>query len=332
MTGRAVDDSTFFSPTRKAVGTAAACALLLVGCSAPRNGAARSTTTAAGATTTTVSATTAVTGSPAPTPLPATYTDAPVGAPGYALVVNPGPTGSGAMGGIAVYQYQDGKEVGFFSFYGKSTSPAPFTMNIKGDPAATTAVSRVIATPTSSITIENCARLFSPSVPNGANGEAEPPAPGSCTFTYKLAPGPPRTTPTVTTNLTATPADKSGLLDAYLFQNGWQTQYTSDITLRPGTTYLAYDPQTGLNWGLAQFAYSGPASGAAGAPDVAMQDGGDIGFFYQIPIPGQLPSGDDGWVMVGIGGEPNCLARSIFPSTVVGLWGLTDSPACSTQG
>jgi hypothetical protein len=233
------------------------------------------------------------------------------------------------MGGIAVYQYQDGKEVAFFSFHGRANSEAPFRLSLQGDRAASSATAQV--TRAATIIIQDCGRLFSPAVPNGVTGEAEVPAPSSCTFSYKLAPSEPRSDPTVVTNLTATPAIKSGLLYAYLFHNGWQAQYGSEISLDPGTTYVAYDPQTGLNWSYATFGYSGPASEASGSPDVAMQDGGDTGFFYQIPDPRALPSADDGWVMVGGAGEPRCLAQSFVPVPVISIWGLVDPPACSPQ-
>jgi hypothetical protein len=272
--------------------------------------------------------TTPTTGAQTPTLYAATYTDSPLGQPGYALVVNPGSTGRGTMGGIAVYQYQDGKEVAFFSFHGRASSLAPFTLSIKGDRAASSATAQVTVAPT--IIIENCGRLFSPAVSNAAEGEAVPSAPPSCTFSYKLAPSLPPSQPTVATNLTATPAINAGLLHEYLVQNGWLAQYGSDISLDPGTTYVAYDPQTGLNWAYATFHYTGPDTDSSGSPDVAMQDGGDEGFFYQIPNPKALPSNDDGWVMVGVAGEPRCLAQSVIPSPVISLWGLVDPPECSS--
>jgi hypothetical protein len=263
---------------------------------------------------------------------PATYTDSPQGQPGYALVVNPGPAGSGSLGGVAVFQYQDGKEAGYFSFSGQAASSAPFTLNIKGDPAATTVTARLTSSSTnaSTITIEDCDRLFSPAVVNGAEGEADPPAPLSCTFSYKLAPGPARPTESGATNLNATAAINSGLVTTYLAQHGWQTEYGSDISLSPGSTYLAYDPQTGLDWADASFTYHGPETDTSNSPDVAMQDGGGTGIFYQIPGPGALPSPGDGWVMVAVIGEPPCWSRSIIPESVIRLWGLVDPPDCSS--
>jgi hypothetical protein len=214
-----------------------------------------------------------------------------------------------SMGGLAVFQYQDGKEAAYFSFYGTAMSSAPFALQIKGDRAATTAMTEVS---TSSITIENCSELFSPVVPNAADGAGEPPAPGSCLFTYKLAPGPAREKPVVTTNLVATPAMKSDLLTVYLQDHGWQSQYASEISVRPGTTYVGYDPQTGLDWALADFDYTGPANDVSGSPSVAMQDGGNTGIFYEIPVPGALPS-YNGWAMVSSLGVPACFSSSVLP-------------------
>jgi hypothetical protein len=264
----------------------------------------------------------------------ATYTDSPRAEPGYALVVSPGPAGSDTVGGVAVFQYQDGKEAGYFTFSGRLDSSAPFTLTIKGDRAATTATALVSAPAgmSAGITIENCDRLFAPAVVSAANGEAIPPAPASCTFTYKLAPAARPSEPSVVTNLTATPTINSGLLASYLDDHGWQAQYGSNITLVPGTTYLAYDPETGVDWAFASFTYSGPESGASDAPDVAMQDGGDTGIFYMIPLPGTVPAADSGWVMVGEAGEPRCLSVSLLPAAVSGLWGLVDPPECTSAG
>jgi hypothetical protein len=233
---------------------------------------------------------------------------------------------------VAVFEYQDGKEAGYFSFSGRATSLAPFTLSIKGDSAATTATAQLTsnATTASTITIEDCDRLFSPAVVNGADGEATPPAPASCTFSYKLAPGPARPAQSGATNLTATVAINSGLVATYLAQHGWQTEYGSDISLRTGSTYLAYDPGTGLDWALATFSDSGPATDTPNSPGVVMQDGGETGIFYQIPLPGALPSATGGWVMLGSIGEPPCYSRSIIPLSVVRLWGLVDPPECSS--
>jgi len=63
-----------------------------------------------------------------------------------------------------------------------------------------------------------------------------------------------------------------------------------------------------------------------------MQDGGETGIFYQIPIAGALPSADDGWVMVGNGGEPRCLSVTVLPWAVTALWGLADPPDCTSSG
>jgi hypothetical protein len=95
---------------------------------------------------------------------------------------------------------------------------------------------------------------------------------------------------------------------------------------------VAYDPQTGLNWAFASFTYSGPATTAGNSPSVAMQDGGDTGYFYRIPITGGVPSADDGWVMLGSQGVPPCYSRSIVPSSVIHLWGLVDSTGCAAPG
>jgi hypothetical protein len=304
---------------------ALACGLLLTGCAGSPKEAGRHTTTAPSTTS----------GSPqAPTVEPATYTDTPAGQPGYALVVNPGPAGSDTLGGVAVFANQDGKEAGYFSFSGRAASPAPFTLTIKGDPAATTATAQVTtaATTASTITIEDCDRLFSPAVVDGAEGEANPPAPVSCTFSDKLAPGPPRPAGSAATNLAATAAINNGLVDTYLAEHGWQALYGSDISLVPGSTYLAYDPQTGLDWAFATFTYRGPDTDTSNSPDVAMQDGGEIGIFYLVPVPGAVPSAGDGWVMVGIAGEPPCYSRMIMPSSVIRLWGLVDPPDCTASG
>src|SRR5580658_7881664 len=194
--------------------------MLLAGCSGSPKGPGPDTTTTPPTTPPTTRPSTPPTTGPsttsggsAATVYPATYTDSPQGQPGYALVVNPGPAGSGSLGGVAVFQYQDGKEAGYFSFSGQAASSAPFTLNIKGDPAAST------------VTIEDCDRLFSPAVVNGAEGEADPPAPLSCTFSYKLAPGPARPTESGATNLNATAAINSGLVTTYLAQHGWQAEY-----------------------------------------------------------------------------------------------------------
>jgi hypothetical protein len=314
-----------------APGAALACVLLLAGCSGSPKEAGPPTTHASPTTTPTSAPSTTSGSSPVPTLYPTTYTDTPAGQPGYALVVNPGPAGGDALGGVAVFQYQDGKEAGYFSFSGRVASPAPFTLTIKGDQAATTATARVTAASTtaSTITIDDCDRLFSPAVTNGADGEATPPAPASCTFSYKLAPGPSRPAPSGASNLTATTAVNSGLVATYLAQHGWQTQYGSDISLRTGSTYLAYDPGTGLDWAYATFSDNGPATDTAGSPGVVMQDGGETGIFYQLPVAGAPPSADDGWVMVGSIGAPPCYSRSIIPLAVVHLWGLVDPPDCS---
>jgi len=324
------DTTTRPFPGTALLGAALACGLLVAGCGgtsprgAPRRGGAASTTSTGPAATTTPGST------KAPAVYAATYTDAPVGQPGYALVVNPGPAGSDTLGGVAVFQYQDGKEAAYFSFSGRAASPAPFTLTLKGDRATTKATAEV--TVSDSIIIENCAALLSPAVVNGADDEDSPPAPASCTFTYKLAPGPPRSTPAVTTNLTATAVVNSGLLAAYLFDHGWQTTYGSDISLVPGTTYLAYDPATGLDWAYATFTYRGPQTDTSGSPDVAMQDGGEAAIFYQIPGPATASSADDGWVMVGSAGEPRCFAETVVPRSVTSLWGFVDPPACTSTG
>jgi hypothetical protein len=319
---------------RSAPGVALALFVLLAGCAGSPKGAGPATTEAPTSTSTTTAPTTTSAASEAPAVYPTTYTDSPEGQPGYALVVNPGPAGSGSLGGVAVFQYQDGKEAGYFSFSGRAVSSAPFTLSIKGDPAATTATAQLTSASTtetaSTITIENCDRLFSPAVVNGADGEADPPAPMSCTFSYKLAPGPARPTQSGATNLTATAAINRGLVTTYLAQHGWQTTYGSDISLVPESTYLAYDPQTGLDWADARFTYKGPETDTSNSPDVAMQDGGEIGIFYRIPVAGALPSAGDGWVMLGVIGEPPCWSRSIVPLSVIGLWGLVDPPDCSS--
>jgi hypothetical protein len=263
----------------------------------------------------------------APTALAADYADTASGS-GYALIVNPGPVGSGLIGGLAVYQYQDGNDAAYFSFYGRAVSAAPFAVAIKGERHATTATLQVA--PTGSwITIANCAQLFSPVV--GVQAFPEPPAPASCTFSYNLAPGPTRTQPAVTTNLLATSAINSDLVNTYLSWNGWQSEYASDITLQPGSTDIGYDPQTGLDWAFATFAYSGPSTSTTGSPGIVMQDGGDTGLFFQIPIQDALPS-YDGWTMVGNVVIPGCYSQTTLPSSLMHLWNLTDSPACSGQG
>ena len=277
--------------------------------------------------------TTTPSGAPsAPTPFPDTYTDAPRGEPGYALVVVPGADGSGIMGGVAVYQYQDGEEAAYFSFYGRATSSAPFTLTLKGDRSATTATAQVTETPNPSITLDDCSALLTPVVGGPAFGETEPAAASSCVFTYKLAPGGPRSVAGAATNMTADAATKSDLLTAYLDVHEWQSQYASDIALHPGATYLAYDPDTGLDWAVASFDYNGPADDAAGSPPVAMQDGGNTGIFYQVPpVAGSLPS-YDGWVMVGSLGVPACYSKTVIPSAVLSVWGLRDNPYCASEG
>jgi hypothetical protein len=324
-------------PVKRALVVAlACCSLMVAGCSTSHGGAApKRHTPSPPSSTSSPSSSTSVPTS-APTALPATYEDTPRGQPGYALVVNPGPAGSGIVGGVAVYQFQNGTQSAYFSFYGRAVSAAPFPVDIKGDRATDSATFQVTPASNSSITIENCAQLFSPAIDEPVPAGAEPPLPASCTFTYNLAPGPPRTTPTVTTNMAATPAIKAGLLSAYLLENGWQqTPYASEISLQPGSTYVAYDPETGLDWAYATFEYSGngaDASSGTNPPDVAMQDGGDEGFFYQIPLPGVAPTPDDYWVMVGILGLPSCFSQTSIPSSVLQIWGLSDSPGCTTQG
>jgi hypothetical protein len=263
----------------------------------------------------------------APTALAADYADTTSG-PGYALIVNPGPAGSGILGGLAVYQYQDGREAAYFSFYGRAVSTAPFQVAIKGEMQTATATFQVAPTG-SSITVENCAQLFSPVV--GVLALSAPPAPASCTFSYNLAPQSPRTQPAVATDLLATSTIKSDLVNAYLLEYGWQAQYSSDITLKPGSTYVGYDPQTGLDWAFASFVYSGPSASATGSPGIVMQDGGDTGLFFQIPIQNALPS-YDGWTMVGLVVIPGCYSQTTLPSSLMHLWNLADSPACTGQG
>jgi hypothetical protein len=267
--------------------------------------------------------------SSAPTAVAATYTDAANGRPGYALVVNPGPAGSGILGGLAVYQYADGAQTAYFSFYGKATSMAPFSVRLQGDRSAGSATVRVRPSSSSSITIDNCARLFSPVVPNDVPNTVQPPAPGTCTFTYKLAPGPPRTQPAVTTDLTATAATQRGLLTSYLQQNNWQSDYARYISTAPHGTYVAYDPETGLDWAYATFTYDGPVTTAGGTPSVAMQDGGNEAYFYRIPVPGALPSAGGSWVMVESGGLSDCYSLSVVPRSVLQVWGLRDGPVCA---
>jgi hypothetical protein len=312
-----------------APGAALALLVLLAGCAGSPKEAGTDTTGAPSSTSVTTEPSTTAGPSGAPTLNAATYTDSPAGQPGYALVVNPGPTGSGTMGGVAVFQYQDGKEAGYFTFSGRAASLAPFTLSIKGDRAATTATAQV--TRAATITIEDCDRLFSPAVSNGADGEATAPTPASCTFSYKLAPGPSRPAQSGATNLAATAALNSGLVSTYLTDHGWQAQYGSDISLRTGSTFLAYDPGTGLDWAYATFSDNGPATDTPDSPGVGMQDGGETGIFYQIPIAGALPSPDDGWVMVGNIGEPPCYSRSVIPLSVVRLWGLVDPPDCTAS-
>jgi len=314
-------------------GAAVALLVLLAGCAGSPKNAGPDTTTAPSTTRPSAAPSTTSGQSQAPTVYPTTYTDSPAGQPGYALVVNPGPVGSDSFGGVAVFQYQDGKEAGYFSFSGRAASPAPFTLSIKGDPAATTGTAQLstASTTASTITIEDCERLFSPAVVNGADGESTPPAPVSCTFGYKLAPGPARPAQSGATDLTATAAINSGLVTTYLAQHGWQTTYGSDISVRAGSTYLAYDPGTGLDWAYATFTDSGPATDTPGSPGVVMQDGGETGIFYQIPVAGALPSPGDGWVMVGSGSEPPCYSRSIIPLSVIRLWGLVDPPDCTAS-
>ena len=134
------------------------------------------------------------------------------------------------------------------------------------------------------------------------------------------------------TNMTADAATKSDLLTAYLDVHEWQSQYASDIALHPGATYLAYDPDTGLDWAVASFDYNGAADDAAGSPPVAMQDGGNTGIFYQVPpVAGSLPS-YDGWVMVGSLGVPACYSKTVIPSAVLSVWGLRDNPYCASEG
>src|ERR1700722_10756606 len=314
------------------MGSIVLCLLLLAGCStSPKSSVTSekgSTTTSTGGsdTPTTQSGGTTTTHPPSPALYAATYTDTPRGQPGYALVVNPGL--EGAFGGLAVYQYQDGKEAAFFSFDGSASSGTPFTLNIKGDPAATTAQAEVTS---SAITIEDCAQLFAPAVPERAKEENSPPAPASCDFSYKLAPSAARPSSGTPENLTASADTKTGLLDAFLFENGWRADYSAYISLGKGTTYVAYDPATGVNWAYASFDYTGggPNPDGSGSPGVGMQDGGNIGFFYQIPGQGASSSADDGWVMVGIGGEPVCFSHTILPSDVISLWGLSDNPDCT---
>ena len=326
--------STFGKP-RDAWAAAIACSLIVAGCSHVRTSAVSATTTTGSATATAGSATKPTTPPPTtpapasqgPRPVGGTFGDTPTGRPGYALVVDPGPTGSDSFGGVAVYQYQDGKQLGYFSFHGSAASGGAIALSIQGDPSGTTAMAQV-TTPTT-ITIENCGLLFAAPVDNAVNGAAMPPAPSSCTFTEGLAPQtPPRSA--VTTNLTATTAIKGALLGAYLFQTGWQSQYGSDIALHPGTTYVAYDSLTGLNWALATFDYNGAGPSGSNGPGVDMQDGGNTGYFYQIPGSGSPSSPATGWVKIGNAGTPFCISHSFVPSDVIAMWGLSDDPHCAT--
>ncbi len=305
--------------------------IALAGCGGSPQAATHATsttaTTAPGGTT---PSTAAPPSGPAPTVFPTVYTDAPSGQPGYALVVRPGASGSGTLGGIAVFQYEDGKEAAYFSFHGRATSSAPFPLTLKGDPAATTAMAQVSSS--SSITLRNCASLFSPAVSPQTGGLAEPPAPLSCTFTYKLAPGPPPTPQAAATSITATSAITSDLLSAYLAGHGWQSFYASDIFVQPGSAHLAYDPQTGLDWALATFTYSGPPTTAPDQPSAAMQDWGNTGIFYEIPSTQGSPSSSNGWAMVTEPGALPCYSTTVLPSDVLSLWGLSDASACASKG
>ena len=257
------------------------------------------------------------------------YTDAPRGQPGYALIAIRDRAVSSAVWPSS--STRTARKRPSSRSTGKAVSTAPFTLSIKGDRAANAAQAQVMSG--SVITIQNCAQLFAPAVPVRASGDDNPPAPASCEFGYKLAPGAPRQTSGTPTNLTASPDIKNGLLNAFLFETGFQSQYSADISLGQGTTYVAYDPTSGLDWAYASFDYNGggPDPDGSGSPGVGeCRAGATPDYFYQIPGPGASFSPDDGWVMVGIAGEPICFSRSVLPTDVVTLWGLSDNPSCTS--
>jgi hypothetical protein len=127
----------------------------------------------------------------------------------------------------------------------------------------------------------------------------------------------------------ATAAIQHDLLTTYLRQQGWQSDYAPSISTAPHGTYVAYDPETGLDWAYAAFTYDGPVTTAGSSPSVAMQDGGNEAYFYRIPVPGALPSAGDGWVMMEAGSFSDCSSLSVVPRAVLRVWGLLRGPVCA---
>ena len=116
-------------------------------------------------------------------------------------------------------------------------------------------------------------------------------------------------------DLPATEADKAALVAAFV---AFTHDPASDIEgTEPGSVYYAYLPSTRAYWALARFL---PSATASQNSLVSLQDGGNIGIFSR--------QAGGGWTMLSIGGEPFCPTKSVIPSSVQGLWGLTEPGTC----
>jgi len=293
-----------------------ACAALLAACSSsPAHKTSPPTTKKAA----TPKVTTPPTSTPQVASVPsAFYTNVTAGQPGYGLEVQGGPPGSSKIGGVALFTYQDGKQVAAFSFSGHATMGAPFAVALKGFGGTSTATMSFTQNPEVAITLDNCAALFSAL-------QALPP-PSSCVFTYKFAPTSPGSTASTPSNIALSPSDLNNLASAYLTANGWTSIATpSQISTPTDATYAGYDPGTGLDWAFATYTYTGPMP-MPNQMAIGMQDGGSDGIFYRVA--NETNGQNGGWIMVEPGAVPLCFSLTVLPSSLVGLWGITSPQAC----
>ncbi len=298
-----------------------ACAALLAACSSsPAHKTAPPTTTKkARPQVTTPKVTTSPTSTPQVASVPsAFYTNVPAGQPGFGLEIQGGPPGSSKIGGVALYTYQDGKQLAAFSFSGSASMSAPFTVATKGSAGSSKATMTFTQDPEVAITLKSCASLFS------ALGLRFSPA--SCVFTYKFAPSSPGSTASSPSNLPLGPSDLSNLASAYLTAKGWTSIATpSQISTPPDATYAGYDPGTGLDWAFASYSYTGPMP-MPNQMAIGMQDGGSDGIFYRVA--NETNSENGGWTMVEPGAVPMCFSLTVLPSSLISLWGVTSPQSC----
>jgi hypothetical protein len=141
----------------------------------------------------------------------------------------------------------------------------------------------------------------------------------AATSTTTTVPGAGSTTTTSGTavrNLPATAQVKSDLRAAYLAMA--QLPASEVVGPLPGTVYYAYDPQTSTYWAMATF---GPTSTPSEKTGIAMQDGGNQGFY-------KMASGAS-WSAQPGGIPPYCAEAPYFPAGVLQAWGIT-KPASLT--